>query len=445
MGGTLTKTIWQYSEPLSEETMAFLRGIALDYNKVKNHTYKRYAGIKSLGRLTPAYDIMGEMRHSGIRTQLGLPSAYFDPAIIDAVADIKGMWGMLKKKIGILITANENLSSEDRMYLRTILRLDKVYAAVLCHETFELPRNAKGLDIDTERLNSLLCRLTRKYLARPNTDSADYFSIAPCGYTYRNGMICIASRIPGKRIALPLKDDHICTRQIRLCIRKDYAALALPTETRIRKHADYENTIYIHIGYRDMLTLSNGNVYGQSLGSMTSAETQRLMEKNSARASMHTAHRRSSADGDREKADLIKRCNLGTEKYRRNKEKQRAKTETFINTEINRMLAAEKPAKIVITRPVTVNKTKLPSRSANRNLTRSFNGYIRERLSYKCRLNAIELVEISSKGTGNICSLCGAEGRRMPDGFYCPDCGFAAAISLNGAKNIENNYIATKG
>ena len=251
MGGTLTKTIWQYSEPLPEETMAFLRGIALDYNKVKNHTYKRYAGIKSLGRLTPAYDIMGEMRHSGIRTQLGLPSAYFDPAIIDAVADIKGMWGMLKKKIGILITANENLSSEDRMYLRTILRLDKVYAAVLCHETYELPRNAKGLDIDTERLNSLLCRLTRKYLAKPNTDSADYFSIAPCGYTYRNGMICIASRIPGKRIALPLKDDHICTRQIRLCIRKDYAALALPTETRIRKHADYENTIYIHIGYRD--------------------------------------------------------------------------------------------------------------------------------------------------------------------------------------------------
>lgn len=205
MGGTLTKTVWQYTEPLPEETMAFLRGIASDYNKVKNSIYKRYSGIKSLGRLTPVYDIMSEMRHSGIRTQLGLPSAYFDPAVIDAVADIKGMWGMLKKKIGILVTANENLSSEDKMYLRTVLRLDKVYAAVLCHETYELPRNAEGLDIDTERLNSLLCRLTRKYLAKPSTGSADYFSIAPCGYTYRNGMLCIASRIPGKRIALPLK------------------------------------------------------------------------------------------------------------------------------------------------------------------------------------------------------------------------------------------------
>lgn len=445
MGGTLTKTVWQYSEPLSEETMAFLRGIASDYNKVKNYVYKRYAGIKSLGRLTPAYDIMGEMRRCGIRTQLGLPSAYFDPAIIDAVADIKGMWGMLKKKIGSLITANENLSSEDRIYLRTVLRLDKVYAAVLCHEAFEIPRNAEGFDIDTEHLNSLLCRLTRKYLARPDTDCADYFSIAPCGYTYRNGMLCIASRIPGKRIALPLKDDHTCARQIRLCIRHDHAALALPVETKIRTHADYESTVYVHIGYQDMLTLSNGNVYGQSLGSMTSAETQRLMEKNRERARMRTAHQRSSTDGDQEKADLIERCNLGTEKYRRNKAKQRAKTETFINTEINRMLEAEKPGKIVITRHVTRNKTKFSSKSANRKMTRSFNGYIRERLSYKCRLNAIELVEISSKGTGSICSCCGAEGKRLPDGFYCPNCGFAAAISLNGAKNIENKYIASNG
>lgn len=65
MGGTPTKTIWQYSEPLPEETMAFLRGIALDYNKVKNHTYKRYAGIKSLGRLTPAYDIMAKCVTAG--------------------------------------------------------------------------------------------------------------------------------------------------------------------------------------------------------------------------------------------------------------------------------------------------------------------------------------------------------------------------------------------
>ncbi len=380
---SITKTVWQYSEILPEETMEFLRGIALDYNKVKKYTYKRYSGIKSLGRLTPAFDIMSEVRHSGIRTQLGLPSAYFDPAIIEAVADIKGMWGMLKNKLGMLITANEHLSDVDKLYLRTILKLDKIYAAVLNHEKYEMPKKTQGLEIDIEHLNSFLCRLTRKYLTKPESDSTDHFSIAPSGYAYREGAIFIASRNAGQRIAIPLKDDHLCNRQIRLCIRKDYAALAIPVETKIKKHEDYKNTVFIHIGYQDMFTLSNGNIYGQSLGGMTSIETQRLTDKNRERAKVRAVYQQSIESGDMEKVDSIITNNFGTEKYNKYKEKERAKTQTFINTEINRMLAAEKPKRIVITKPVTIGKTKLSSKSANRKMTRSFNGYIRERLSYK--------------------------------------------------------------
>ena len=104
------------------------------------------------------------------------------------------------------------------------------------------------------------------------------------------------------------------------------------------------------------------------------------------------------------------------------------------------MLESEKPGKIVITRPLTIGRTKLSSKSANRKIARSFNGYIRERLSYKCRLHSIELVEINSKGTGSICSCCGAEGKRLPENFQCPNCGYEAPISLNGAKNIEGKY-----
>lgn len=439
-GSTITKTIWQYSEILPKDTMEFLRGIALDYGKVKNYTYKRYSGIKSLGRLTPVFDIMSEVRHSGIRTQLGLPSAYFDPAIVEAVADIKGMWGMIKNKIGTLVTANENLSDEDRIYLRTILKLDKLYAAVLCHEKYEMPKKAQGLNIDVERLNNLLRRLTRKHLTKPQTGRTDCFSIAPSGYAYRDGTICIASRTAGQRIPLPLKDAHICDRQIRICLKEDYAALALPVEAKVRKHRDYDGTVYIHIGYQDMFTLSNGNVYGQAMGEITSSETQRLTQKNKGRAKMRSRYQNSITSGEQEQAKRIAANNLGTRKYDRRKEKERAKTQAFINTEINRMLAEEKPQRIVITRPVTVGKTKLDSKSANRKLSRSFNGYVRERLSYKCRLHSIELVEINSKGTGSTCSCCMAEGIRQPDGFLCPNCGYKAAISLNGARNIEKKY-----
>lgn len=437
---TITKTVWQYSEPLPEETMEFLKGIALDYSKVKNYIYKRYSGIRSLNRLTPAFDIMTEVRHSGLRTELELPSAYFAPAVIDAVADIKGMWGMLKKKLSTLITANENLSDEDRMYLRTVMRLNKIYAAVLVNEDYEMPRKTKGLEIDVKRLNSLLCRLTRKHLTKLEVSSNDYFCIESNGYTYRDGSIYIVSRTPKQRIELPLRDSSICRRQIRLCIRQDYAALALPVEVKIKKHEDYNNTIYIHIGYQDMFTLSNGNVYGQSLGGMTSLETQRLTDKNRERARIRAAYQQSMESGDGKKADTLKNNNLGTLKYDRQKDKERARTETFINTEINKMLAAEKPNRIVITRPITINKAKLPVKSSNRKLARSFNGYIRDRLSYKCRINSIELIEINSKGTGSICSQCGTEGKRQQDGFYCQECGYASAISVNGAKNIEIKY-----
>ena len=130
----ITKTVWQHTETLPEETMEFLRGIATDYAKVKASVYERYSGIRSLGKLASVYDIMTEMRHCGLREQLELPAVYYELAVRDGVSDIKGTWGMLKNKIRTLIAANENLSGDDRMYLRTVLKLDKVYAAILNQE-----------------------------------------------------------------------------------------------------------------------------------------------------------------------------------------------------------------------------------------------------------------------------------------------------------------------
>ena len=127
----ITKTVWQYSKPLPPETLAFLQGIAEDYGKVKNFVYGRYSGIKNMNRLAPVYDVLNEMRHCGLRAQLNLPAAYYELAVSEAVTDIRGMWGMLKNKLRDLINANENLSADDRAYLRTVLKINSVFSAIL--------------------------------------------------------------------------------------------------------------------------------------------------------------------------------------------------------------------------------------------------------------------------------------------------------------------------
>lgn len=437
---TITKTVWQYSEPLPEETMEFLRGIAEDYCKVRNYVYGKYSGIRSFSKLTPVYNVLNEMRYCGLREQLNLPAVYYELAIADAVTDIKCSWGIAKNKISEKISVNENLSDDDRHYLRTVLKIGSVYAAILNYQDYELPKNAEGLSIDIQRLNNLLRRLTRRTLAMPKAENNNWFKISPNGYSYRDGAIRIACRVPRKRIAIPLRDDRVFDRQIRINIKSDFVILSVPVETKVKKHKDYTNIIYVHIGNKDMFTLSNGNIYGESLEELTSPETERLTKKNRERRKIYTAYEKSIENGNQQKLKNIEENNLGKLKYDKQKEKEKLKTETFINSEINRMLRNEKPAKIVISRSITKGRTKIYSKAVNRKLTRNFRGYIRGRLAYKCQINSIELVEINSKGTGMICSVCGGKGKRQQQKFVCEGCDLITTIALNSAKNIQQKY-----
>lgn len=438
---TVTKTIWQYSEPLPEETMAFLRGIAADYCKVKNCVYEKYAGIRNLNNLTPVYNILNEMRCCGLREQLDLPVVYYELAIADAVTNIRSNWSNVKNRIGSCITENENLSDDDKLYLRTVLKLNSVYASVLNHQEYEMPRRADGLVIDVKRLNNLLCRLTRRYLTQPKSDCTDSFRISPNGYSYKDGVMRIVCRIPRRRVPIPLKDNRMFDRQMQIQIRQNDVVLAVPVEAKVKKHHDYTDTVYIYIGSHDMLTLSNEHIYGAALDELTDPETERLTRKNRERRKHYTAYIQSAEDGDTQKVQNIERNNFGKIKYDRQKEREREKTKTFINSELNRMIAQEKPARIVITRPVTRNKTKIYAKSANRKMARRFNGYIRERLAYKCRVHSIELVEISSKDTGQKCSACGETGVRQGKEFVCENCGLNTTIALNSARNIQQKYL----
>lgn len=436
----ITKTAVQYSEPLPKETMEFLRGIAMDYGKVKNYVYGRYSGITSVDRLTLVYSILNEMRYCGFRQQLNLPAVYYELAIAEAVNDIKGMWGMLKNKIRELINVNENLSDNDRLYIRTVLKINSVFAAVLNRHEYEMPEKTKGMELDTKRLNNLICRMVRRHLEAPKQEKSNSFTVSPAGYRYADGGLYLTGRVSRKRVFIPIKGDWKPDRQLRIIIRENDVKIGFPVDVAARIRKDYTNTVYAYIGYSDMLTLSNGNIYGEHLSDFVSPETERLADKNRERGKIYSAYREielKSGESGNQIRENIKENNLGRKKYDGQKQRIREKTQNFINAEINRMFREEKPEKIVITRPVMKNRTRNYSKTLNRKLSRSFRGYIREQLIFKCRLNTVELVEISSKGTGSICSECGSEGKRVKADFICEVCGYCSTIAINSARNIE--------
>lgn len=439
-GKTLTKTITQHTKALDEETLSFLRGIAEDYAKVKNAVYERYSGIRHVNSLTPVYGILNEMRTCGLREQLNLPVVYYELAVADAVANIKTNWAFLKKKINGLVTADESLGDDEKMYLRTVLKVNSIFAAVLNGEPHELPDRAKGIPLDTDRLDNRLRRMVRKRLTKPKTESARVFKVSPNGCRYGDGGIYLVSRTPRRRVFVPLRSGEQYDRQILFVLEETGAVLHIPVETRIRKHEDYTDTVFMHIGDQVMFTLSDGSVYGEALGRMVFPETLRLDQKNRERGRLMREAEAYRADGRPDKAASIEDNNLGRKKYDSRKVRERADTIRYINTEINRMLREKKPARIVIPSRVLKGRTKHYSHTVNLKLTRSFRGYVRERLAFKCRIHCVELWEINSKGTGRLCAACGAEGKMWKDDFVCERCGNHTTIALNTAKNIEKKY-----
>ncbi|MBQ7478109.1 MAG: transposase [Selenomonadaceae bacterium] len=438
----VTKTICQHSGKLPEETMDFLRGIAADYAKVKTAVYERCSGIGSVERINHIYDIQTEMRNCGLRQQLRLPVAYYEMAIVEAVANIKSMWSKIKDRIREAIRNRDNLTDAECRYIRTVLKLDQVFAAVLQRRAYEMPRNVSEEDLDIGRLNNLIRRLVRRYVAKPKIRSTTQFKVIPAGYKYKNGGLYLVSRVPRRRICLPLKDTQTSTRQIRICIKEDSVDIHIFRDVEIHEDESRKGTIYIYIGYRDALTLSNGHVYGQELNKLVSPETERLSAKNAERSKIRHVMEQSAMAGDYRKAGRMEANNLGRKKYEEQKRRVRERTQNYINAELNRMLAEEKPERIVITRTGTVSRKKSSAKELNRRLTRSFGGYIRRRLEEKCRIHGIELLTISSKDTASICSQCGKQGARTSREFHCGHCGFRTTAARNTARNIEKKAIS---
>lgn len=433
------RTLYQYSkEPISDEAMKQLLDIAEDYRRVKNYVYDRYAGVRSLSKLYPGYTVQNEMTESGLRAELGLPSVYFYRAVFDALGDIKSQWARTKTKVASLIGKNENLSAQEKHYLRFLLKCSNTFEAVLNQKPIQLPREMQikqeelAGQVDTDKLHRYLCRQVRKYHIRKLcTNRAEGFFITEKAYRYgvedkgcedtdntEKYGIFIATKENRKRIFIPLTDKNAYRKQLYIKLKPEESSIEIhiPVEIKVKIHRDYVREIGVSVGMWCMFTTHEGRVYGEQFGALH----QEFVEYVSA----------ATASYRRERAN-----NAGRRKYRARKAKLDARIETYVNQEINRMITYEKPKVIYI--------PKLPRNSAagfNRKINYSVSVWkrslVRERLKQKCTEHSIALVEVYAKAVSTECSNCGAVVGYYKDIFRCEECGYETDKKINAARNV---------
>lgn len=419
------KTIHQYSKgTLPEEDRKKLKEIAEDYRTVKNYVYRRYGGIASLKKLYPGYTIQNEMTESGFRISLEMPSVYFYLAIFDALGDIKSQWTRTKNKVLELIGKNERFSSAEKHYLRFLLKVSNAFEAVLNREEMVLPKEIEkkyrelAEDVDTEKMHQYLCRQVRKYHIKQHTEAATGFSLSAKAYRYENHGISIASKEKRKRIFIPLTDNCAYKSQIYLKLDPERGGVELhvPVNMAAKSHEDYQNRIGIALGIYTMLTVDNGNCYGEELGKYQTEYADWM--------------RAQTASYNRNRGS-----NPGRKKYKAKKHRMTEQMHSYINHELNRFLEVEKPEVIYLVK-LPKNQGQGVNRRINHSVSMWQRGYIRNRLEQKCEEHSVEFVEVLGKDISNICSKCGGMGKRKDGVFVCEDCGMQMEEKINAARNV---------
>jgi len=406
--------------------MQKLLEIADDYRKVKNYIYQRYGGITSLSKIYPGYTVQNEMTADGLRETLGMPSVYFYLAVFDALADIKKQWTRTKSKVSDLINKNERITPEEKHYLRFLLKVNNAFEMALNQKPVKLSKNLQkqfeelAALVNIEKSHRYLCRQVRKHHVRMHTERADGFSIAERAYRYADHGIYISIKEKRKRIFVPLTDNNRYKSQlyVKLYPEKLSIEIMIPIYVTVRNHEDYIYRVGVAVGVYTMLTTDEGHQYGEELGKYQKEYAEWI--------------RVQTGSYNNNRAN-----NPGRKKYYAKKKRMEEQMHSYINHEINRFLRSEKPEIIYVVKLPKPQAGGGKNKRANHLMAQWQRGYIRNRLTQKCKEQSVEIVEVLGKNISNECSQCGVIGKKENGMFICPSCGSCMEEKMNTARNVK--------
>jgi len=335
-----------------------LKEIGKNYRSDINYFYSRYSGIKNINRID-----FREIRDKDLKEieHLRLKGNYLQRCLNASLGNIKSMWSNTLRLIKSNINANNNLSEEEKHFLYIVIKSRAfVDYVVNTNKTFEdLMKNKyfskwkkenKDFELNEKKLRQYLRRQIRRMKPSiPNTKKENHFKINKFLYSFKENKLYISNPFQkGQRIELISKNTKQYQTEATVKIDGNKLRIGFPIEVKQKSLKNNGvNEIGIDKGFIDLITTSNNKIYGHRYCDEIKGHIDKYLLTQKERGKYWSLYYKYKTINP-EKAERIKKNNLGYIKFNKNKKLTQESKKKFINESINRFIKEERPTEIIV-------------------------------------------------------------------------------------------------
>lgn len=419
---------------------------------IKNYVWSRYNGIGSLLKQS-GWTIRDELIQKDLLSKK-ITKTLSRVAVEQSAATIKSNWTTTKKKVKKAIAQNENLTKDDKHYLYLCLKHTPTLYNILNYKKVDYATDClKDLKVDVHRLNNLLRRYIRRYKTKSYTNKANVILTSNLyKFDLNNNIFSFTGKKKNSKVTITLIGNIPKLKGTLELVKNQKSNqyyLHVPLDRIIIKKEMTEQSeiLGLDVGITDLITLSNGSIYGANSAELFYTLSDNLVNKNRSRLFSYKRQleERLLTENDPSKKSILElklknleENNLGSKKRISKISKYKSRIVSHINCELNKMVKEEDIEEIVREDLNWISKKKknVSRKQQNRFSTWS-KGVLLERLSVKLAENGIKETIVNPAYTSQVCCKCNHLGSRNGKVFKCLNCNLNIDADFNASINTK--------
>lgn len=418
---------------------------------IKNYVWSRYSGISSLLKQS-GWTIRDELIKQNLLSRK-ITKTFSRAAVEKSASTIKANWAITKKKVKKAIAQNENLTEDDKRYLYLCLKHTPTLYGILNYKKIDYnTKYLKDLKVDVHRLNNLLRRYIRRYKTKSHTNKNNVIIDAKIyKFNSNNKNFSFTGKKKNSQIEITLIGNIPKLKGTLELVKNQKTNqyyIHVPLDRIIsKKEMTAESEILgLDVGITDLITLSNGSVYGANSAELFYTLSDNLVNKNRSRLFSYKREleQRILIEKDDIKKSLLElklknlnENNLGPKKRISKISKYKSRIASHINCELNKMVKEENVKEIVREDLNWVSKKKNVSKKQQNRFSTWTKGVLLERLSVKLAEKGIKETIVNPAYTSQVCCRCNRLGDRKGKEFKCSNCNLNIDADFNASINTK--------